>query len=91
MLPDDARAWLRDLLALPEADAAAEISARFLGEREAAYRAGAAEMAPGVRDAERDAVVAFLQREKAGTGPLVHRTLEHAALAIVANEHREGA
>ena len=88
MLTDDARDWLRDLVAMPEADAAAEIAARLLGEREAAYRAGAAEMAPTVRDAERASVVALLRREMAGAGPLVRRTLEHVEQAIGANEHR---
>jgi hypothetical protein len=79
MLRDDALSWLRELAALPEADAAAEISARFLGATEAAYRAGAAEMAPAVRDAERDAVVRLLRR----------MSLLDAACAVEANTHRE--
>ncbi len=80
MLPDDARLWLRDLVALPEEDAAREISARFLGVHEAAYRAGASEMAPTVRDAERDAVVRYLERVGA----------ERLAISIGADVHREG-
>ena len=88
MLPDDAKEWLRALVAMPETDAARELAARFLGEREAAYRAGASEMAPAVRDAERDLVAALLRREMVGAGPLVRRTLEHVEQAVGANEHR---
>ena len=78
MCPDDARLWLCDLVALPEDDAARELSARFLGAAEAAYRAGASEMAPGVRDAERDAVVRYLKNQG-------H---EIVAMCVAANAHR---
>jgi hypothetical protein len=91
MLTDDARAWLRDLVAMPEADAAAEIAARLLGEREAAYRAGASEMAPAVRDAERDLVAALLRRKEADrrTWPAAERkAFRFLLLSIAANEHR---
>lgn len=90
MLTDDARAWLRDLVAMPEDDAAREISARFIGAAEAAYRAGAAEMAPGVRDAERDLVVRLLRREMGERGADSRRTLLHVVQAIEAGAHREG-
>jgi hypothetical protein len=89
MLRDDALSWLRELAALPEADAAAELSARFLGATEAAYRAGAAEMAPAVRDAERDAVVRLLQKHATSVDGLLRGTLIAARRAVEDNTHRE--